>query len=145
MKRFSKINIIYGICIIAVIVIILILFFTVNKSNKNNTIESFISESQNNVDMTNLSNLNIAYGVSGISDVGSIKFTKPFKNPPRIFTQIINNNPISNAVYGVNVFNLTNDGFEYSKYKVNSTTNEDITLVGLDRSTLEPFNWLAIG
>ena len=136
MKNKSK-YILIGICII----LILFIIYSIYNSKK----EHFLSEMQNTIDLSKINNYNINIGVSGTSEKGTIKFNRRYVNPPQIFTQIISEVSVSDTLYGVNIYNVTNEKFEYSKYKVNSTLINDINLTRVDPLTEERFNWLAIG
>jgi hypothetical protein len=134
----NKLN--YILIVISIILILCILFYLNNQKKEN-----FLSEMQSNLDLSKINNYNINIGVSGISEKGTIKFNKRYVNPPQIFTQIISQVSVSDNLYGVNIFNVTNEKFEYSKYKISSTLINDINLTKVEPLTEERFNWLAIG
>jgi hypothetical protein len=87
------------------------------------------------------------YGRSGIEPTGTITFQVPFQNTPKIFTQIIGNENTSTNVYSIQVFNVTNKGFNYSKNMINNSTSGSgqFTMPKLSPSTVEPFDWIAFG
>jgi hypothetical protein len=136
MKTKSK----YILIILSILLILFIIYFIYNSKK-----EHFLSEMQNTIDLSKINNYNINIGVSGISEKGTIKFNRRYVNPPQIFTQIISEVSVSDGLNGVNIFNVTNEKFEYSKYKVNSTLINDINLTSVEPLTTERFNWLAIG
>ena len=91
--------------------------------------------------------LNFKFGISPISQTGSIKFTTPFKNTPLIQTQIMVEPSSSNNVYSVNIMNISKNGFDYVKQKVISTkkNNGEFTIIQIEPSCTEKFSWTAIG
>ena len=102
--------------------------------------QSITSIQQN---MTNQQN--IQYGFSGIAQTGTITFNKLFISPPMVFTQIIGNKTISDMGYLINVYNVTNHSFNYSKYKIVSQKNDQFNIMSFEDSLDLPFNWMAIG
>ena len=62
-----------------------------------------------------------------------------------IFTQMVNNTNGTSNIYSVQVFNITLNSFDYAKNMVSNFTSENISMPKLDKSTIEPFNWIAIG
>jgi hypothetical protein len=143
----------YYFFIIILAIIGVLLFINIFLFLKKNVYESFADEE----DKINLSNninlgLNFQSGISDINATGSIIFSKPFLNTPNVFTQIIGNTSSLDNVYSVQVFNVTNRGFNYSKNKafnnVQSSSNSSSTayiIPKIDKASVESFMWLALG
>jgi hypothetical protein len=91
--------------------------------------------------------LNFKFGISPITQTGSIKFTTPFKKTPLIQTQIMVEPSSSNNVYSVNLMNITKNGFDYVKQKATSAkkNNGEFSIVKIEPSCTEKFSWSAIG
>jgi hypothetical protein len=132
MKKDNK-YIIIGIIII-IFIILLWLYYKIRKEEhfSNNPTE-FIYET----------------GVSDISATGSVKFKTSFKNIPMVFTQINGTNETSSYLFSINVFNITTTGFNYTKnqgYNQTGSTEEiSFSIPKISPSTLETFNWMAVG
>lgn len=88
-------------------------------------------------------NNNIQKGISGISQSGHIQFQNPFKNVPYVFTQMIGNNKEQNNLNNVNVYNITQNGFDYSKNKLVEEKINDMTISVLNPSESDVFQWVA--
>jgi hypothetical protein len=122
--------------IIIIIILLSILIFTKTKR-----------ESFENTGMSIFPTFDM--GESGKATTGKINFKKSFSKIPTVFTQIIskqNNNNLN--VYSVQIYNINNNGFEYSKNKAyNNTINTDniknMKFVKIDPSTEETFLWIA--
>ena len=84
-------------------------------------------------------------GISGIQQTGTITFTTPFTKTPSIFTQIIGTADTSSNIYSVQIFNITDTSFNYSKNKVGSNPTSEYDITHVSPSMLEPFNWIAFG
>jgi hypothetical protein len=99
-------------------------------------------------DNSNSFGLYIETGTSNIEETGTIKFKKTFDKIPMIFTQINSNSNTSNYLFSINIFNITESGFNYSKnkaYNNNIITDEHSYFIPkIESSNLESFNWLAI-
>jgi hypothetical protein len=123
----------YAIIIILIIIIIitLILYYK-NKNFKKN----ILFESYNN------QNSNYESGISSKDSYGSITFKKPFSNIPIVFTQIIGNgNP--DTSYSIQIFNISKIGFQYIKNSLLNSTNDQFTILKMQPSNNELFNWIA--
>ena len=142
---FSKSNCLYILSFCILIILIILLFHS--KKNKNDvlydnlnySIENFIDSSDQNF------GINFQTGLSSISPTGTIIFKTPFSKIPMIFTQMVNNTNGTSNIYSVQVFNITLNSFDYAKNMVSNFTSENISMPKLDKSTIEPFNWIAIG
>jgi hypothetical protein len=138
----KKNNNTYILLFIIIVLLIVIIYFLTKKKNKEYFDES-TSEMSDNFQL----------GKSGITPTGTINFQTPFSKPPLIFTQIVSSSADSANSYSIQVFNITNNGFDYSKNKIyNSQTtakisseeNTTYTVTLMTQSTTEPFIWLAI-
>lgn len=139
---------IFWILIIFIITIPVIIYFVNSNANvninANNFRESFDNQTTNGIGML------FQTGTSDITQTGSIKFNQPFPKVPMIFTQINGSTNVANNVYGIVIFNITQQGFDYSKNKVSNTilnteNVQNMTVIKLESSTLETFNWIAFG
>jgi uncharacterized Zn-finger protein len=159
----NKNNILKGntFLIIILVVIAILLFINILLYIKNNVYESFSnlgseSEESNNVKTStnNINNINLGLsfqsGISGINPTGTITFQKPFLEAPVVITQIIGSISTSQNVYSIQIFNVTNTGFNYSKNMVyNNVQKKDENLDNayliptVDRSMTESFLWVA--
>lgn len=124
----------YMLIVIIIILIVFILFVVVKK----NTYESF-EESLNTVGM------NFQMGVSQVTATGTINFITPFKKPPMIFTQIKSSPDSAENAYSVQIFNVKNTSFDYSKNKVINMKNGEYDITQLKKSDVESFSWIAFG
>ena len=88
--------------------------------------------------------INFQSGISPITPTGTIKFEKPFIQTPSIFTQIIGDSSISEIAYSIQIFNITNTSFDYSKKKIYNEKKDNFEAVRFENSILEKFNWIAI-
>lgn len=141
----KKNNNTYILLFIIIILLLVIIYFLTKRNNK----EYFDSSSSNAI------SLNFQSGTSGINPTGTITFPTPFLNPPLVFTQIISSSSNSTNSYSIQVLNITNNSFDYSKNKIynsqtntqtsstNSSSTYSVTL--MVPSTTESFIWLAIG
>jgi hypothetical protein len=84
-------------------------------------------------------------GRSGIQPTGTITFKVPFQATPKIMTQIIGNDSSTTNVYSIQVFNVSNTGFNYAKNMMVNSTSGQLTMSKLIPSTVEPFDWIAFG
>lgn len=131
----------YFLIIIIVIIIILLFCYFIAKYYRYN--EKFDNQSS-----VSFPRLEFQSGTSGISTTGTITFTNPFSKPPLIFTQVMPSMEGASNVYSVQLFNVTNKGFDYSKNKVTNilVNNENVnnmTAIKLNKAEIEPFNWIA--
>jgi hypothetical protein len=135
-SKYSNISSIF----IIIVLIIFLVFFPIILTN---TVQ--ISEKFDNPPINN--GFNLQYGKSGIEPTGTITFKNSFQNTPKVFTQIIGNDSSTNNVYSVQVFNITNTGFNYSKNMMANSTSDGgkFTMAKLAPSTIEPFDWIAFG
>lgn len=129
----------YIFTILIIVIIIFIIFLAYMFSNYH--YESFDNPPQT-------FGMQFQSGTSGISTTGTITFNIPFTKPPLIFTQIMPPTDGALNVYSVQIFNVTNKSFDYSKNKVInlSVSNENVnnmTIMKLNKAELEPFNWIA--
>ena len=135
MKKNNNYNI--AIIIIIIFIVIIILSFIYLRSNK---IESFSNS---------VFGITFESGVSGISSTGTITFKTPFTNIPMIFTQINSSAETSKYVYSVNIFNISTTSFNYAKnkaYNATGVTDEhSFSVPKISESSVESFNWIAIG
>lgn len=135
-SKYSNISSIF----IIIVLIIFLVFFPIILSNTIKFTEKFDNPPINN-------GFNLQYGKSGIEPTGTITFKNSFQNTPKVFTQIIGNDSSTNNVYSVQVFNITNTGFNYSKNMMANSTSDGgkFTMAKLAPSTIEPFDWIAFG
>jgi len=132
-------------------IIIILFLIVIPITIKNNVVDNFANMTPN---------IQIQTGRSGISQSGSIDFPVSFVNKPKVFTQIIGNNENTNSsttedddtntnttgnVYSVQIFNVTTNGFNYSKNKVINNKSGNFTISSLEKASVEPFDWIAIG
>ena len=96
-------------------------------------------------DNKSLLEMSLQTGMSGITSTGTIIFTTPFLKPPMIFTQIIGNTNTALNMYSVQIFNVTNTGFNYSKNEIAVDLTSEYDVVHVSKSSLESFNWVAFG
>jgi hypothetical protein len=127
----------YVILILIVIILILLLVILFLIFNKTIYKESFANPS-------NIS-LNIQNGYGPITPTGSITFPNPFTTAPLILTQIVGSSSSANNAYSIQVFNVTNTGFDYSKNRIENAQSGQFTVTKLGTSTVEPFYWIAMG
>lgn len=139
----KKNNNTYILLFIIIILFLVIIYFLTKKKYK----EYFDGSSSG-------MSLNFQVGKSGITPTGTINFQTPFSKPPLIFTQIVSSSADSANSYSIQVFNITNNGFDYSKNKIyNSQTttqtssgkNATYSVTLMVESTTESFIWLAMG
>ncbi len=128
----SLIYIILGI-VLCVVFIIIMLYLSNAK-----VIDTFICEESTE-------ETNFQKGMGGTSKTGKIIFPKTFNNVPMVFTQVIGNSNELDVIYNVNIFDITQSGFSYSKNKINNQTEEDFTTTDLSPSITEQFMWIAFG
>jgi hypothetical protein len=123
----------YAIIIILIIIIIItVIAYYKNKNFKKN----ILFESYNN------QNSYYESGISSKDPYGSITFKKPFSNIPIVFTQIIGNgNP--DTSYSIQIFNISKIGFQYIKNSLLNSTNDQFTILKMQPSNNEFFNWIA--
>jgi hypothetical protein len=124
--------------LLILIIFIIIFYFSLNSYNKpiKSILESF-------------SDVNIGFesGQSSGAIIGTIKFNKPFKDIPQVFTQISGDASIKNNSYSIQIYNISTSGFDYS---INMVTNEVIPNSSAKVATLQPaksseiFNWIAL-
>ena len=153
MKKNNKNNNYLILLLLVILIIIIISFFILKRRNY----ESFANNS-----------IGLAFetGVSGISSTGTITFKKPFSSIPIVFTQMNASPTTSEYIFSVNIFNVTNTEFSYSKnqaYNAVSTISDESSSSFLKKSTesfisnnmtfsvpkiseskVETFNWIAI-
>lgn len=86
----------------------------------------------------------IQKGISGISQSGLITFPKTFQNVPLVFTQMIGNPSDPNISYNVNIFNISQTGFNYNKNKVLNEKTGKFTITSMSPSNTDIFQWMAI-
>jgi len=132
MKKDNK-YIIIGIIIIIFIILFWLYFRIREEEHFSNNSIGFIFET----------------GVSDINTTGSVKFNTPFKNIPMVFTQINGTSGTSTYLFSINVFDITTSGFNYAKNKgFNQTGVEEefsFSIPKISPSTVETFNWMAVG
>ena len=121
--------------IIIIIILLSILIFTKNRY------DSFENKEMNMFPICDM-------GESGKATTGKINFKKPFFKKPNIFTQIISNKTSDLIIYSIQIYNITNNSFEYSKKKaynniIKDNTIKDIKIVRIDPCTEETFLWIA--
>ena len=99
-----------------VLIIAVLLFINIFLYFFNKNYESFDNDlsKNNNINL----GINFQTGISNINPIGSIKFETPFSKPPVVFTQIVGNTSSVSNIYSVQIFDVTNIGFNYSKNKV---------------------------
>lgn len=125
------------ILLIYITIIVILASIIIPITIKYSTIENF--------DNSNFTGLNIQTGISSITPTGTINFTVPYQKTPMVFTQIIGTSNTSNNSYSVQIFNVTNKGFDYSKNKVINATSGKFIATKMGEATVEPFQWIAFG
>jgi hypothetical protein len=149
----------YTFLVLILIIITILLFINIFRYVNKNIPESFAnSENEEDDNLNNLSNnisninlgINFQSGISSINSKGTINFQNPFLKIPVVFTQIIGSSSTLLNVYSIQIFNITNNGFDYSKNKVynNIQTKPDSSdsayiIPKVEESTIEPFIWFA--
>jgi hypothetical protein len=131
MKEIKNVGLIFVTIIILIILILIIIYVYLSLIKKN--IESFDNFS-----------INFQTGISEISQTGTITFSKPFANPPNIFTQIIGTSSSTSNIYSVQILNIKNTSFDYVKNMVYNDTSNNYNITKIGDSKLESFNWIAI-
>ena len=131
----------YFLIIIIIIIIILLFCYLITKYYHYN-------EKFENPSSVSFPRIEFQSGTSGISTTGTITFTNPFSKPPLIFTQVMPSMDGALNVYSVQIFNVTNKSFDYSKNKVTNilVNNENVnnmTAIKLNKAEIERFNWIA--
>jgi hypothetical protein len=134
MNKNNSLQFNYILIVIIIILIVFILFVVIRK----NTYESFDTS-------LNTMSMNFQMGVSGITPTGTINFINPFKKPPTIFTQIISNPDGVENAYSVQILNVKNTSFDYSKSKVINMKQGQYDITQLKKSEVESFSWIAFG
>ena len=134
MKNNNSSTIIILLSIIAILLII-ILLLCVN----NNKIEKFGPDNDTIVIPKQITQ----YGSGPVDSSGTIKFKSTFLIKPVIFTQIIGNKEKSDNSYIIQVFNVTVDGFDYSKNALINSKGNGFSVLKMDNSKDEPFYWIA--
>lgn len=123
---------------IIIILIIFIIFFPLILKTVN-----FEHYDNSNTDNQSKTKNPYQYGISETEASGAITFKTPFQTPPLIITQIIGNNNTVDNLYSVQVFNVSNTGFNYTKNMVSNSKSEQFKVAQLNPSTKEKFNWIA--
>jgi len=140
--------------IIILIIIAILLFIYVYLYIRKKFYESFINSEDESSNMINNINLGINFqsGISTINPTGTIFFSKPYVKPPLVFTQIIGNTSTTNNIYSIQIFDVTNTSFNYSKNKAyisvqssNNSTNTAYLIPKIEQSNIEQFIWFAFG
>lgn len=132
---------------------IILFFFKKNYESFDNAIsKSDPSNASNPSNPSNNINLGINFqtGISNIEPIGSVTFETPFSKPPVVFTQIIGNTESISNIYSVQIFDVTNTGFNYSKNKVYNnvqtlpeSSDDAYIVIKIDKSLTETFLWMA--
>lgn len=150
--------------IVILIIIAILLFINIFLYIKKNIYESFINSENdgesigshskksniNNIHNINLG-INFQSGISNINPTGTINFSKKFSKIPMVFTQIIGSKSTISNVYSIQVFDITNASFNYSKNKAHNNvqpkqdTSEALIIPKISKSNTEQFLWFAIG
>lgn len=114
----------------------------------NKKIENFTTDESPNQNIN--VGINFQSGISGISQTGTINFKTPFSEPPIVFAQILGSSSNAQNVYSVQIFNITDISFDYSKTKAYNSTqtsshssNTEYNIPKIDASTTEHFMWFA--
>lgn len=123
--------------ILGIVLCIVFIIITVYLSNAK-VIDTFICEESTQES-------NFQKGLGGTSKTGTITFPKTFNNVPIVFTQVIGNSEEPEVIYNVNIFDITQNGFSYSKNKINNQTEEEFTTTNFSPSITEQFMWIAFG
>jgi hypothetical protein len=140
--------------IIILIIIAILLFMNIFLYVRKRFYESFVNSENEPLNVMNNINLgiNIQSGTSTINPTGTIIFSKPYSTPPLVFAQIIGNTSSTNNIYSIQIFDITNTSFNYSKNKayisVQSSENSSSTaylIPKIDQSNTEQFVWIAFG
>ena len=130
---------------IIILPIILINSNILENYDNSNTNPNPILNANSNPNLNSISNFKIQQGTGNTDQTGTITFDVPFQNIPKVYTQIIGNQDSMNNVYSIQVFNITNNGFSYSKNMVVNKKTGQFTISTLNPSTTETFDWIAIG
>ncbi len=143
-NKAKKTNILYVVLLVGSIIFIIafLLLFLLFGSKIN---ERFDNAETNNTNLSIFHGYSFEYGRSGIQPTGTIKFKIPFQKTPKIFTQIVTNSNVSNNIYSVQIFNVTVNSFDYSKNMISSVSTGELSFPKIEKSGLEPFDWVAIG
>lgn len=135
---------------IIIIFIIIIFFYFINVN-----IESFdnkTEECQKKAKICELDTVQENHYQSGTGDAkfnGTINFKTPFLSTPIVLTQIIGDNSNINNSYSIQVYDVTSNGFSYSKnkienYLINNENVKNANIIKMSNSTTELFYWVAI-
>ena len=135
---------------IIIIFIIIIFFYFININ-----IESFdnkTEECQKKAKICELDTVEENHYQNGTGDAkfnGTINFKTPFLSPPIVLTQIIGDNSTINNTYSIQVYDVTSNGFSYSKNKIenyvlNNDNVDNANIIKMTNSTTELFYWVAI-
>jgi hypothetical protein len=132
--------------ILSLIIVLIIALFMIIKHYSFKTHESF-----DNSSISSFLGMTFETGTSPITPTGSISFTKEYTTIPIIFTQIITNggDDASNA-FSIQVFNITQKGFDYSKNilknnVIHPSEGNDMVALNLTQDSLNSFQWIAFG
>lgn len=136
---------------IIIIFIIIIFFYFININ-----IEPFDNKKtemcQKKAKICELDTVQENHYQSGTGDAkfnGTINFKTPFSSTPIILTQIIGDKSIINNSYSIQVYDVTSNGFSYSKNKIenyllNNDNVDNANIIKMSNSTTELFYWVAI-
>lgn len=130
-------NIIYILLIIVLVIFIIIISIYISK---NKVIDNF-----SNICQESSEEQSIQKGIGSTTSNGTIVFPKTFHNVPLIFTQVIGNSNEPNIIYNVNIYNITQSGFSYSKNSVSLQKSEDFTITDMSEDNTSQFQWIAFG
>jgi regulatory protein YycI of two-component signal transduction system YycFG len=138
-------------CIIIIILFIINIFLFYVYTKKTLSISENFSDNTINEETIDVG-MQFQTGIGSTNSSGTITFNKPFTKNPIVLTQIIGSSSTLNNVYSIQIFNITNTSFNYSKNKVfnNVTTNQSSSssnsafiVPTINPSDTENFVWFA--
>jgi amino acid transporter len=130
----TNINYIFLFIILLIIVVLLIIYY----KKYGNMIEKFEDRKNSGPKIPDAQ-----YGIGPVANTGTIKFPIPFLKSPIVLTQIIGTPETIANGYSISVYNIKNDGFDYSKHIIINKSSNGFSVTSMDNSTVEEFNWVA--
>lgn len=130
----NNINYIFLFIILLIIIVVLIIYYRKFRAN----IEKFDDCKNCGPQIPDMQ-----FGIGPATNTGNIKFPIPFLKTPIVFTQIIGTPDTVANGYTITIYNIKNDGFDYSKHIIINKTGNGFSVTSMDNSTVEQFNWIA--
>lgn len=130
----NNINYIFLFIILLIIIVILIIYYR----KFGNIIEKF-----NDCKDCGPKIPDMQFGIGPVTNTGNIKFPMPFLKTPLIFTQIIGSPETIANGYTITIYNMKNDGFDYSKHMIATKSDNGFSVTSMGDSKVEQFNWIA--